>query len=38
MISAGEDRYQDCYNEVKSPVFDTTNTQAYGCEGECVLI
>ncbi len=32
MISAGEDRYQECYDEVESPVFDTTNTQAYGCE------
>ncbi len=28
VISAGEEIYQDCYDEVESPVFNTMNTQA----------
>ncbi len=28
VISAGNDRYQDCYDDVEFPVLDTTNTQA----------
>ncbi len=28
VISAGEDIYQDCHDEVESPVFNTMNTQA----------
>ncbi len=37
VISAGNDRYQDYYDEVEFQVFDTTSTQAKGCQGECVL-
>ncbi len=38
VISAGNDRYQDYYDEVEFQVFDTMSTQAKGCQGECVLI
>ncbi len=38
VISAGDDIYQDCYDEVEFPVLNTMNTQAKGCEGKWVLI
>ncbi len=39
VISAGDDRYQDCYNAIELPKVSIPRIpKVYGCEGECIFI